>query len=1146
MCFMHDLENLLHRCRQRHKKPLRQKKTIVTPSIYKGYIHHFTVFCAKRYPVRICDLEQANISIMPIGRAPEHDRVPQSFGGNRFKKRQVMTNWDTRLWHTSWGIQIYTGVPSSIDDAHWHDLEFKYDAIRSEPDAILTCIETLINIVPNPLLTITRFGGLRFSCRISHYLHPKNTDTRLYIYKDKAISENMYERNVFLEIRGEEGHTPWDARYEIVMGNLLEPPVIAKEMLFTSIDALRKELHAPNPKVTDIVIAKSNTVIESPPSLGSHILDLAKEAFLKRGFTYLTEKEGIHHWTQHTEVENNTDVLLWEYGDTAWIRATTQDIGVPMENTQITDVWDDTGILPPVPADGLPVSDKLQKIREGKHSPLAIKRPNTTLQKSENPINVNDPLEKNINIQQKVHESKARVIGLSAEIGARNQYELEKTLINAVPTAFSGTFTTVEEATKHFQKANIQSLSRWRHVRFLWDQIKQIPVEQRMANPFQHGNVCEDTARFLALTEKGINATEILCPKCPVYTDCNKRGYLSQAKTFQHTKTQIFGFERMFIDPHAIHTLKNAFEPIISKDRLYIINDINSYSLMVGCVISKELFEEWQANWKGLPLGNFALALLNVLQSKNDPDDLVVKQIRTVMRAYQHHEAQIVKQMCQVNIKARVTTQEVMDENTDELIARCKIEFDGGVTAFIPMNNDALDKLTAKGLPVFQPESYVLNENIRIPMSINDAIHLQILDIDSVENIQTLPKTMHDSKWTVWHLLKRFLSHYKRDADAPIIWQTDLLQFWVPPALHPNIEKLLIMSANLSEHNIRRVFPHENIEVIRINPTPWISGNQVFQCRSGVYTLWSLLDYDSTWDVVGLSKLGERILLSICAEIERDPKVKHAIITYDPIIEQLRNMTKKENLCLLTEFKHLQNLEPAFEAADVIWIVGTPYWHPSICWHRAQILYGNDEEPLNYEGDTDYQHYKDERIQRIYQQMVSALITNIIGYAGLKRLPNKKVMLISSLEIPDITDRPETTLFDWEDFEIAGNINKLSETISIRQHFETESVNISAETRREEVERVLGCSTRQANRVLQKLRGGNIPHVTFREQILSILSDGEKKAAEVISVIEGNSVAIHHELVRLTKLGEIVKVRRGVYALPDSKDMSSNENSVDN
>ena len=81
------------------------------------------------------------------------------------------------------------------------------------------------------------------------------------------------------------------------------------------------------------------------------------------------------------------------------------------------------------------------------------------------------------------------------------------------------------------------------------------------------------------------------------------------------------------------------------------------------------------------------------------------------------------------------------------------------------------------------------------------------------------------------------------------------------------------------------------------------------------------------------------------------------------------------------------------------------------------------------------------------------------------------------------------------------------------------------------MERILGCSSRQANRMLNKLRGGNIPRVTFREQILVLLANGEKKRAEITAAIDGHPEAIHKELIRLTKNGEIQKVRWGMYAL---------------
>ena len=234
----------------------------------------------------------------------------------------------------------------------------------------------------------------------------------------------------------------------------------------------------------------------------------------------------------------------------------------------------------------------------------------------------------------------------------------------------------------------------------------------------------------------------------------------------------------------------------------------------------------------------------------------------------------------------------------------------------------------------------------------------------------------------------------------------------------------------------------------------------------------------------------------------------------------------------MRDFKALEKLEEAFEEIQVVWIVGTPTWEPGIIWRRTQILFGNDEKPICYETEMDPRRYKDERVQSIYEQNVIGLLKGIIGRMGLNRWTDKKIVLVTSIELPDITDRPETLLFDWEDFEVAGGLDKLPEVIAMRQRFEMERDNLTADSSRGEVERVLGCSARQANRVLQKIRGGNIPRVLFRDQIYALLSTGERTTGELVASIEGHPTSVRNELKRLIDAGEVVKVRWGVYSLP--------------
>ena len=246
----------------------------------------------------------------------------------------------------------------------------------------------------------------------------------------------------------------------------------------------------------------------------------------------------------------------------------------------------------------------------------------------------------------------------------------------------------------------------------------------------------------------------------------------------------------------------------------------------------------------------------------------------------------------------------------------------------------------------------------------------------------------------------------------------------------------------------------------------------------------------------------------------------------------LQSVAENENVCLLTNFEKIEVSKASIEAAAVIWIVGIPEQPQGFIWRHARILFGNDEEPLDYERDAKSGNYKDERIQSINEEFAARGLTRTIEHVGLDRFSGKKVVLINSLALPGITDRPETRLFDWEDFEVAGRLDKLAEVIATRQCFEIEKANLTADTRREEVERILGCSRVHANRVLYDLRGGRIPRVSFRDQILSLLANGEKQAAELVAAIDGNPQAIGNELKRLVDVGEIVKVRWGVYSLP--------------
>lgn len=1073
---MNPLTDILQRCHQRHKEPLRQRKTVLTPTLYgRDYPYQFAVYCAHRYSVLLADLEQAAVSFMPIGRAPEHDQGPKDFGGDRFSKRQGIKDWRIRRWRSSWGIQVYTGTPSECEGAQWHDIEFKYEALCAAPDAVLTCVEALVNAVTNPLLTLSKEGGLRFSCRVPDYLHPHTKPESLYIYKHAPTSENPYQRDVYLEILGEAGYSRWDARYEMLLGNLLDPPIIHKGILFGPIEALRSELHEPAPS-TEQEVKRVRTA--APLYLGSHRLNLAKEAFLKRCFSYVRRENNFHVWIPPDGDFDECHILLWEADDSVWLRASTPNAALPTDATRITDVWDNTGILAPTPSAGLPVPENILAVREERLSPLAIKRPPPMLQKSASEKSVYETPDGKVSEIQRIFDDGIRILGLITQTDTEKKYEAVSSVSDGGTICLNASPVLASAAEKYFQAQGMASVAHYKPRMYAWERVKDIPVAVRMANPFQHGNVCEDPERCDTLVEKGGNPRESICPNCPVYTECQQRGYLSQSATLQHAKAHIALTDQLFFDPRYGKIVEDILRAVDGTEKLCIIDEIHAPELFLKYALSRNVLEAWRVNWKGRVLGNFADALLNILDLKDKSRDDIARRIRATLPTFQWQAEELIWQMYHVNVQGT-------DVNT--------------------------------------------------PMSMTQAIECGILDTTSVESIQNFPTVCRDPNWTYWHRLNYFFDAYTSDTDAPMLWDTETLHFWVPPILHPSIKRLLLISSTLSEQQLRKSFPDDKTAVAHVEPAPWLVGNQVFQMRTGTYPIETILDYDNTWDEVGLSETGLRFFERICAEIERDPSVNHGIVTYNNAVTHLTHIAKKENVCFIASHKATSGIEISetdFEAAEVLWIVGTPRWAPDIIWRRAQILFGNDAEPLCYEKETESDRYKDERVQRVYEKAVIGVLTQTVGRVKLHHLSGKKIVLMTSFPVPDITDRPETLLFDWADFEVAGSLDKLPEVIATRERFEAERAALTADSTRKEVERVLGCSSRQANRILKKFRGGRPFRVPFRDQILSHLSDGEKTTAALVAAIDGHPKAINNELTRLVETGEIIKVRRGMYALP--------------
>ncbi len=991
------LKQIIQRRHEWKKRTLSQRQTVVLPAGYNESLHHYRVHYAHRKAAMLYELERANISFMPIGEDP-FDRPPANWNRSdndrdRLTNRQSTQDWEASRWFASWGIGIYTGKTSGEESKHWHDIEFTHQGILSAPGEVSACWEALISAVVNPLVTLTKDGGLRFSCRVIDYLHPNTKDARQYVYKHLPDRDPSCDSDVYVEIIGDKGYSCWDARYEILMGSFLDPPVISKDVLFAFLDVLRELLHDPSP---------------------------------------------------------------------------TSELGVIDTFTAQTEAWDNFDVIESLETQAA-VDDQILAVRRGELSPLSIKRPRTLLRKSEDTDENED-----------MFDASTRIQGLiTGGISRDKKREIESTFLRTSTLCLNSVLSyDAENAERYYEEQGV-SVGRWKPRNYRWKEAKEIPVRERMRNPFAHGNVCEDADRCDALESKGGNPTESICPECPVYEACQARGYLSQSTLLQEKQVIVSEIPNLFLD----RRYEALVDEMIEEDRLCIVNNLESQmsGLFPMYELSKEVLEGWIIHWHQSALGQFAKALLNAMLIAGDQHGDIVKRVRTIMHAFESLEDTLIRQMCQVNCP--------------------------------PSRDDST-----------------------VEMSMNEAIASGVLDVSSTESIEKFPTVYSSPNWTLWHQLKSFLSRYSRDADAPMFTRGDMLEFWLPPTLHQRVKKLIFMSPAISEAQLKQVFPDVSVSVKSVDSSEASPrGNQIFQLRSAPHISYAIMNYEVKWDVFSLSEIGMRYFTGIQREMENHLDRNHVVISSGGTPSLLKDVLIGEIVSyhdLINEVSEdIESRRSVFEDADVVWIAGTPYSPPNFIWRHAKILYGHQAEPLSYDLTLNPYRFEDKRIQTLYEHNAVGMLTQMIGNIGFNDASDTTLILNAPLWIPYITDAPETVLFDWEDFEIVGGLDRLSETIAQREAYEVEYTEMDASWDRERIEFLLGVSASQANRILRRLRGGLRARVPLEVQILNLLSEGEKTTSEIIDAVRGNPGAVKNELTKLVRQGEIVRVRQGVYDL---------------
>ena len=351
--------------------------------------------------------------------------------------------------------------------------------------------------------------------------------------------------------------------------------------------------------------------------------------------------------------------------------------------------------------------------------------------------------------------------------------------------------------------------------------------------------------------------------------------------------------------------------------------------------------------------------------------------------------------------------------------------------------------------------------------------------LNGVDKIKQLPVLERDPEWNLLIKLELFFNIYKHAETAPIAWEDNTLTFYLPPLPTYTKARVILMSATLKEAFFRQVFRNRqekrgDVEFLDLVNTEWHKDARVFQLRTNRNPRRTLLegakdDETGKWSYTNeLTKTGQAFMDRIKTSIDQSEK-KSGFIGHKQIVD-----THTKDWGVPTaNFGGLVGLNKRFyrdkDDGILLHILGTPNIGQDAVHTAAKLLYGMTDAPLNFTRNDDGT-YDDENVQAVADAIIQDEQIQAVGRAGLVKNPSD-VVIWSSYEIPSITHRDQTIMFDETDWENAkGNLDDLAQIVKEREDHEKAVAEAIAKGDTKAVAELKGVEKSQAYNITKESR----------------------------------------------------------------------------
>ena len=1121
----HILQDLIERCIARNHQSNQRRH----PQKTHVYQNEITIYYAysdgKLQSAKPSDFADANLGIIPIAKNGYPIEQYTASVGKDWQTRYGFDDWENRSWKQSYGVQVYTGIPSE----YLTDLDFEFDIVRDHPDTLLETLYALFSLSKKTCLTISKSGGIRFSCRSPDYVHPRSTEAREYIAKYNQ--ETGTREELYLEIFGDKGLSRWDARYEIITGDLFDLPVIEADALLEIIENLKSKIHIPPPpkkekqqktekqKTKKIRPPHDVQIVDGLPSDIEWIPTGETDKYKSKRGTYpcnLTKHTKSHGALQYYKDKKTSAIRGFCHNCREW-----QWIQKPKYTQKLS----------------LKITGEINQ---------------TYVNLAENEQAIQTAF---ADVMAAPHSDKTRYLILTFEMGTGKN---EVFLTSLATFQKKGILITenhlqVDQNVNRGKEFGLRGKGfRGRSYHFNDTPLSTMPIKFRQQNPDffeKYDVVCLFYDQIAKRNKKGLAATPY-CQVCPIKKECP---YLHQFSDLSQTDLLVISAPDLFFDPSFWNLLRRlttvetetmeeeiigatfglAPETKTSFD-LGVVDEAKAINFYQGYSYQIHAFDKLAHAWEGELYGDFMSSLIEALGTENP-----YTEVQTLLAQLDSDtEKHISQQMTQVPIPVDVYPHILRNKDNDKILSAYYAKPAGAAEDDyenewrIPISSQAEEILRQKNVPTLPYQPSPPNRKIGVsPYAEEKKGTLRLSDIAG-------------RVWSPdWTLLDQLKNAIKIDLEKIGIRYTpkgdpincDKITITVPPQVNPYVKNLVFMGGHADADNIIKAFDeNESItwKVYEGKHAEYAPGVQTLQLLDARLTYMSIFEvekntetgqtiYDTDTNspkIMGVKPFGIKILSYLCKLAEQHIAQGHP----KPIFISWKEFTmtrienteigKRMHACL--EIGHFDNTRGLnYDGRKVFLKFGYPKARHDVIMQKAEILHHNDKEPLDdtYEKIDDIQEgyqatgirrYKDPRMEAQRQQEIRDKAEQTVYRSRPTRWEQTTTIDFSAEPIPGWTER--ATGFLLTDFLRAESFEDIATMVSQREA-------LTADNTIEDFQRIYICSYRQARNLWEAAGGKELKDKTENNLIERIL---EMHDQDISNRSIAQTLSIHESKVR--------------------------------